>query len=315
MPLVESAIATLRDRFVVEANFFSGAEQMRKVLEAHFSEPHRHTPEIHQVWNYWYVPQLYTYLRTNPDLVLGAELVSAFMDRLRIWAIHRLGTTEVTRPYLSLYVNGCSQGLHNDAGNGRWGYVFSLTRWEQRKFMGGETLLVKESNYWESDQIRLPNAGLGLYDLVPPHFNQLLVFDDRVPHAVPAVQGPMDPLEGRVVLHGHLREGAVVLRGGLKKEQVAEALGAPSKAFAETMRGLGGRYHGIFSLRLVIAPDGTLTAIDLLADRVLKMSPAGPPADTISRELVRLITGTRFPATSQETVTIIPVSVGADLPQ
>src|SRR5215217_9793771 len=37
------------------------AEQMRQGIDDHFAEPHTHTPETHQCWNYWYVPDLYTY--------------------------------------------------------------------------------------------------------------------------------------------------------------------------------------------------------------------------------------------------------------
>ena len=47
-----------------------------------------------------------------------------------------------------------------------------------------------------------------------------MLFDDRVPHAVQRVEGPMDPVEGRFVLHGHLSEAGVVAQGGLHADQV-----------------------------------------------------------------------------------------------
>lgn len=46
-------------------------------------------------------------------------------------------------------------------------------------------------------------AGQHFFETVAPEFNQLLVFDDRIPHAVRQIMGGMDPREGRVVLHGH----------------------------------------------------------------------------------------------------------------
>ena len=38
---------------------------MRSAAERHFAEPYRQNTE-HQVWNYWYVPDMYTFLRTAP---------------------------------------------------------------------------------------------------------------------------------------------------------------------------------------------------------------------------------------------------------
>ena len=48
------------------------------------------------------------------------------MRTLRTWSLETLGLGTVTRPYLSLYVPGCLQGWHNDSGNGRFAYVYSL---------------------------------------------------------------------------------------------------------------------------------------------------------------------------------------------
>jgi hypothetical protein len=49
------------------------AVAMRRDIEAHFANPHTHRPETHQVWNYWHVPDLYTYLRTSPERVIGPD--------------------------------------------------------------------------------------------------------------------------------------------------------------------------------------------------------------------------------------------------
>ncbi|HWK45029.1 MAG TPA: hypothetical protein VNT30_09925 [Stellaceae bacterium] len=46
-------------------------------------------------------------------------------------------------------------------------------------------------------------AGQPFFETIPAEFNQLLIFDDRIPHAVRQITGGMDPREGRVVLHGH----------------------------------------------------------------------------------------------------------------
>jgi len=43
------------------------ALEMRRDIETHFAKPEEHRAETHQVWNYWFVPESYTYLRTAPE--------------------------------------------------------------------------------------------------------------------------------------------------------------------------------------------------------------------------------------------------------
>src|SRR6266550_5307917 len=59
------------------------ALQMRRAIDEHFTNPQAHRPETHQVWNYWFVPELYTDLRTNPERVIGHEWAAAFHEALR----------------------------------------------------------------------------------------------------------------------------------------------------------------------------------------------------------------------------------------
>lgn len=185
-------------------DFFAEAEAMRAAIDAHFGDPMAHGAETHQVWNYWHVPDMYTYLRTLPGKVIPAPLLSSFFERLSAWTRTHLGCVP-SDTHLSLYVDGCRQELHNDALNGRYGYVYSLTRWRERRFSGGETMVLKPGALGQSMAGGTAMAGTSFYDLIPAEFNQLLVFDDRLPHAVRQVNGPMDPLHGRLVLHGHLR--------------------------------------------------------------------------------------------------------------
>src|SRR5215472_8558788 len=168
---------------------------MRQDIDAHFATPHLHKAETHQVWNYWFVPELYSYLRTAPEKVISHRHVSAFHASLSEWSTARLGMTEVTWPYLSVYVDGCRQGWHNDSRNGRFGFVFSLTR-DQRRTVGGETLVMRGGDPLRA-HLATAAAGRGFYEAIEPRFNRLLIFDDRLPHAVERVEGPMDPVEGR----------------------------------------------------------------------------------------------------------------------
>ena len=226
---------SVRERFVVVDDFLPEEDglSMRADIEKHFSNPAQHTPPIHQVWNYWYVPGSYTYLRTTPEKVIAREKVENFVERLRIWSAQNLGFAAVTWPYLSLYVPGCAQGLHNDSTNGRLGFVYSLTP-NSRQTIGGETVLVQDRDLFRSN-LDTAAAGIGLYDLVPPQFNRLILFDDRIPHAVQRVDGSMDPLEGRIVLHGHISEAGVVAEGGLSGEVVQATINEALRDVRESL--------------------------------------------------------------------------------
>jgi hypothetical protein len=189
---------------LVMPDFYAEAAVLRAAIESHFANPTAHSPDTHQIWNYWHVPDMYTYLRTLPQKLIPAPLLAGLFNHLAAWTRQNLNCVPADA-YLSLYVDGCRQELHNDALNGRYGYVYSLTRWRERRFSGGETMIMKPAALAQSMAGGGAMAGLSFYDLIPAEFNQLLVFDDRLPHAVRQVNGVMDPLEGRLVIHGHLK--------------------------------------------------------------------------------------------------------------
>jgi hypothetical protein len=191
------------DRAVVSMDFIHHANAMRGQYEAFFADGGAHG-EPHRVWDYFYVPDAYAYLRASSERALGEQVVRGFVDSLQRHVREKYGLNTVTWPYISLYLNGMGQGIHNDACNGTYGYVFSLTRWDRRKFQGGETLVGRLGEF-DAIEPRVPRSVASYFDIYPPHFGQLLLFDDRFPHSVPTVMGTMDPLEARVVLHGHIQ--------------------------------------------------------------------------------------------------------------
>jgi hypothetical protein len=289
---------------------YGEADRMREDIDRHFSEPHKQLPSTHQVWNYWYVPGLYTYLRTQPEKVIGHALVERFHESLIRWASDTLGLAHVTWPNLSLYVDGCQQGLHNDSANGRFGYVYSLT-WDDRKTIGGETIVLREGDLFRSNLARAA-AGWGLFDLLPPHFNRLVVFDDRMPHGVQRVEGSMDPVEGRFVLHGHISEGGPLALGPLSTSDIAAAVNA---GVAEVTAGLAAEevlHHGPLTVRLGIAPSGEVIWSRLLLDRVARAD-GGPTADIVER-LLAALSATRFPPAATATEATVPLLLGGPLP-
>src|SRR5262249_4142654 len=109
---IESLALQLSSHLIVVDDFLprSIAASMRRAIDDHFATPDRHNPQTHQLWNYWYVPGLYTYLRTQPEKIISRELVQMLMMTLENWARANLGMDRLTWPYLSMYINGCRQG-------------------------------------------------------------------------------------------------------------------------------------------------------------------------------------------------------------
>jgi hypothetical protein len=300
----------MQHSFVIVENFFRDAEGLRSAFEAHFRNPQIHSP-IHQVWNYWYVPELYTYLRTDPKRILPEPLLAQFLQHLNAWVSANLGLTTRSSPWLSLYVNGCGQGLHNDSLNGQMGYVYSLTRWQERCFLGGETILFRPENYWETERIKAAGAGASFYDKVPTRFNQLLIFDDRVIHGVQPVQGTMDPLSGRVVIHGHLKAEELILNGALSGDAVLAAL----PATLEKIRTLASEHsafvHGFMTVRLAIQPGGRVASVRCLWDRLLPLTPDKDRLIALKQRMVQLLSELLFPSANGPSELTLPVLVGS----
>jgi hypothetical protein len=79
------------------------------------------------------------------------------------------------------------------------------------KTSGGETLIWHEDDYFETRR-RRPCASTDFFEAIARRFNRLLVLADRMPHAVHSVKGNMEPLEGRIVVHGHIGRPALLFR-------------------------------------------------------------------------------------------------------
>ncbi|MGH7124423.1 MAG: hypothetical protein ACREFI_08635 [Stellaceae bacterium] len=301
----------MQPRYALIENFFPEADRLRSAVDAHFAEPMRHDPARHQIWNYWYVPEIYTYLRTSPEKVVGAELAQRFFEHLRRHAFETYGLGKVYWPYLSVYVAGCHQALHNDSRGGRIGYVYSLTNWDGRNFAGGETLLFKEGSWSGDSSVSDAKGARNFYDLIPPRFNQLLVFDDRVPHAVQRLEGTMAPGAGRIVLHGHFAEAGITIEGALASEQHRLAIASLDAATKQRVASLGSCYHGLIVIRLEIAADGRVGRSALLWDRVYALTPDTPPYRV--DDLTALLLEHRFPAAAHPSRVTLPIAIGIGL--
>jgi Rps23 Pro-64 3,4-dihydroxylase Tpa1-like proline 4-hydroxylase len=298
----------LRAHYLVIDDFLPAelACTMRQDIEAHFGMPQAHQPQTHQIWNYWYVPGLYTYLRTTADRIIHRARMDQFMAVLGAFATSRLGLKVATRPYLSMYIDGCRQGLHNDAKNGLFAFVYSLTK-NDRKTSGGETIILNEGDLFR-DYLTTPAAGHNFYTEVAPQFNRLVIFDDRIPHGVAPVEGPMDPIEGRFVLHGHIVDSGPIVEGALSEELVGdaviEAMEASSIQAPENIT----KYHGPLVMRFVIGSDGAVRSDQIIVDRVIG------PRDRDWEEYVQRLAETRraikFPPSNGITTVTEPIIFG-----
>lgn len=299
----------MRHHYLVVPNFFEEAEAVRAGFEKHFSNPGHHTLD-HQIWNYWYVPEAYTYLRTMPDKILPKDLADRFVQWVNVWAMANLGLSSPHMPFVSVYVNGCGQALHNDALNGQLGWVYSITRWNERNFVGGETILFRPENYWETNRIKTSGAGTAFYDKVPSLFNQLVIFDDRVIHGVEPIHGTMDPMEGRVVIHGHMKAEAAILTGMLKPDLVFKTLAPTMEKVIALAKDAEDFFHGFATVRLMIETSGDVSAMKVLCDRILPLSSDKSRLEPFRQEVKRLLTSVMFPPATGPSEVTLPILIG-----
>jgi hypothetical protein len=286
------------------------ARGMREAIDRHFADPYKQNAAQHQVWNYWYVPDMYTFLRTAPERVIPGELVQRFQSALTDWAWETLGLGYVTAPYLSLYVDGCSQSIHNDATNGRFGYVYSLTR-DGRDTRGGETIVYHEGDLYRTMLTTMTGGRGGLYEMIEPRFNRLAIFDDRMPHGVNRIEGTMDPVHGRLVLHGHISETGPGTKGPLVPAQIGPVVeDAANQGLAAF--DMACDPHGPVVVRLVIEPDGSVGDARLVLDRLA--FPDGASTDGMAEAILAAARRATFPAADAATEAIVPVLIGGPLP-
>jgi hypothetical protein len=307
------ALRTFTAPLAVVDNFLPDdlAKAMRADIDAHFANPGAHKAETHQVWNYWHVPGLYTYLRTAPEKVIGRDKMQAAFNMIGGWATRYLGFGRVSWPYLSLYTPGCRQQLHNDSKNGRFGFVYSLTR-DARRTLGGETLVMHEGDLFR-DNVDKAGAGPSFFSAIEPRFNRFVVFDDRLPHGVERLDGSMDPVDGRFVLHGHISESGPVVAGALKLEQAQEIL---LRSLAEVIDSSYARmrlYHGPLVVRMEVAPDGKVTSCAPLLDRVTAPARGDAEWERLRTQIIDRFAALKFPEADGPTMILQPVVFEATL--
>lgn len=291
--------------------FSRNAAAMREAFEARVG-PARALDQRRFVWDYWHVPGQYTYLRTSARNVFAPALYGAFMAELKEWSRTRLGCTRVAEPWLSFYVSGCRQEFHTDARQGAFAYVFSLTKWDERRFGGGETLLMRPAalDYWAHHRAHEPDEADALLGRVAPRFNQLLVFDARVPHGVARVEGTQDPLDSRVVLHGWLAPADLSVDGALRPSQV-EPVVEPARARWRAGLTDAAGLTGVLVLRASVQPSGALAVVEVASTTLVSTARDATAGEVAAQRARDELAALRLPAAHGTSTIVVTFSAAS----
>lgn len=292
------------ERQHVVNEFFPEADAMREAYDLKVKDTYKQTVS----WQYFCAPQMYTYLRTVPQQMFPEPLFGRFMQHMKQWCIDHLGLVPMGVPNLHLMINGCTLGLHSDFHNGTWGFVYSLTRWQSRKFSGGETLIMRDGvPSYKKHHVQ----GESLYELVPAQFNQLLLFDDRIVHGTQTIEGSMDPVEGRLALVGHLRPTSPIVKGALDPAGARKVILDFHRQLAEQITAYK-EVQGTLTFRLAIAASGEVESVTILTNNLVTPATGYAPSaevDQVRNLIQRAAAALRFPAANGKSTVTAPVLV------
>lgn len=275
------------------------ARQLRAHFDARFADPRRATRDRF-VWDPWHVAGQYTALRTPAWEFFPKRQLDAFVQRLAWWGRRTLGCHDVSPPWLSCYVGGCEQRLHGDLPHGHWAFVFSLTRWDERTFRGGETLVLRDEvlDFWRGFASTRAVEEPELLEEIAPRFNRLVVFDPRLPHAVRRVDGSMDPREGRLVIHGWFVQPRPFIEGPLKPAALEGAIAALTETIAPLLEA-GFPIAGLLSLGFTVTRTGAVSSLRVLSDTTRVPGELEPERRRFLRSIQKRLESFRF--TTQRT--------------
>jgi hypothetical protein len=151
-----------------------------------------------------------------------------------------------------------------------------------------------------------------LFASIPPEFNQLTLFDPRLPHAVKEVRGTRDPLRGRLVVHGWFVEPRPFVRGALAaKTALHRKTGDRLNEILEPLSRELGKYRalqGTVSVRLDISAAGRPGRQELLCHTLINSE---HPRDTklplaAIQQIAETLDASEFPRASGKSSITIP---------
>jgi hypothetical protein len=298
-----------RRQLIVVDDFFGAAGDMRQVFDERLGTRRGASPERF-VWDYWHVPDQYTYVRTFADEFFPPQLYQRFLDRLLGWGRETLGCSRIIRPWLSYYVDGCGQELHADIPHGPWAYVFSLTNWDERAFSGGETLLLSKDtlDYWRGYERSRGSELSSFAELIEPRFNRLTVFDPRIPHGVRRVEGTREPLDSRIAVHGWFHEPAVVVSEAIEQAGLRTAFEATLAILLVSLGDADGA-EGIAAARIDLSSDGKVKGSHIVSSSLVSTIGNDEMVGQVEQTITEFLADSSFPPLPDEAWAVIPVSL------
>lgn len=271
-------------------------------LRAHFDTTmsDRHSSNRF-VWDWWHLPGRYTHLRTPAELFFPEDLYLQIETELKQVGRDLLGCSAISPIWLSNYIEGCEQRLHADRPHGPWAFVLALNL-HSKAFSGGETMLLRPEilEFWKNP---LP-AGVAFEEdnivlKITPKFGRLLVFDPRIPHGVSRVSGTVNPLEGRLVIHGWFTPPNPFVEGSLRPKQIEKMLTAFDSHFATFNKPLS---TGTIAYRISIGARGNVTKFQRLASTMLDTQP-------IDRHVRKFFDFAKFPKAKGPSYLTLPLTI------
>ena len=289
-------------------DFFPDAREMRRVFDERLGT-RRGAPRERFVWDYWHVPDQYTYIRTFADEFFPSDLYDRFADHLLAWGRQTLGCTKILSPWLSYYIDGCRQDLHADVPHGPWAYVFSLTNWDERTFTGGETFLLAQDtlDFWRDYDPSRPAELTSFAELIEPRFNRLTVFDPRIPHGVRTVEGTREPLDSRIAVHGWFFEPAVIVSDAIEQAQQRRAFEATLAILLVSLTDADG-LDGLVATRIDVSRAGKVTDTRTVSSSLVSTAGDDHAVEKVERTIAEFLAGSSFPPLPAEAWAVIPVS-------
>jgi len=299
----------MRSHYFIAPEFFQLVGDMRKAYDDHFYENHRSFSPEKRIWDYMHKPGQYTYLKTIPERVIPLQLMNLFLTMLQNWSFEVLGTKNISRPVLALYFNAFNESLHYNTGSQGWTYEFSLTPCANRRFGGGDLMIWKEVDYWESDNMTLATGGTAFFDAITPVYNQLVVFDDRVKHAISTLEGQMEPENGRLVLQGYIPYGNIYCNGYLNEDQVQAVLAEALPHLAQNLTQFGHAYHGPLCLKMGVSAQGEVEQMKVVNDRILRTAEESLRPDFLTQAILVFCQSLKFPKALNGTVVTLTLLI------
>ncbi|CAN5402977.1 hypothetical protein BH10BDE1_BH10BDE1_20190 [soil metagenome] len=254
------------------------ALKLRREFETILEDPH--SPDRFQ-WDWWHLPGRYTHLRTPAARFFSDHANERLISELRAYGREQLGCQDISPIWLSNYIEGCEQRLHADRPHGPWAFVLSLSP-AIRKFQGGETIILRSEvlSFWHQGTRRgQAFEESEIVDRIPSVQGRLLVFDPRRPHGVSRLSGTLDPLEGRLVVHGWFAQPQPFVDGPVSAPAAEKSLQAFDDVLASRFSS-GIESTGTTAYRIAIRPDGKVSRVTQLASSLAASVPAVEARET-----------------------------------